>query len=189
MKKIYLILLAIAAVVVLLMMFWQKTLEPTELSIQDPVRHYFPIVQGDNLSITCELTNTGQEDLAITDIQPSNFSISMDTPMPGIIPSGKSEILHFTFHSEKNIGFTRHTIRFFGNIKDEGLDSLVFDVHIVRPTIDGSDYEEIYYRNKQDELNVLVDGERGQKSYWTDGDPDIDSAYIHSYNNELYMEW
>lgn len=189
MKKKYLIPLLILVTVVLLMIFWQKTLEPTTLQITDPVRHYFPIVQGDELSISCEVTNTGREDLAITDIHPSNFSISMDTPMPGIIPSGKSEILHFTFHSEKNIGFTRHVIRFFGNIEQGGLDSLVFDVHIVRPTLDGSDYEEIFFRQKQNEMDVLVDGERGQKSYWVDGDPDVDSSYIHSFNNELYMEW
>lgn len=189
MKKLYIILLLIVTVIVLLMIFWRKTLEPTTIEIKDPVRHYFPIVQGDQLSITCELTNTGKEALAITDIHPSNFSITMDTPMPGIIPSGKSEILHFTYHSDKNIGYTHHVIRFFGNIEEEGLDSLAFDVHIVRPTLDGSDYEEIYYQKKQDEIDILVDGEKGQKNYWVDGDTDIDSSYIHSYNNELYINW
>lgn len=189
MKKIYIILLLIVAVIVLLMMFWRKTLEPTTIMIKDPVRHYFPIVQGDQLSITCEVTNTGTEALAITDIQPSNCAIHMDTQMPGIIPVGKSEILHFTFNSDKNIGLAHHVIRFFGNIKGDGLDSLAFDVHIVRPTLDGSDYEEIFYHKKQDEIDLLVDGEKGQKSYWVDGDTDIDSSYIHSYNNELYMNW
>lgn len=189
MKKIYIVALLIVGVIVLLTRFWTKTLVPTEMHIKDSIRHYFPIVQGDELSITCEIFNDGEEDLAITDIQPSNFAITMDTSMPGIIPSGKSEILHFTFHSDKNIGFSQHVIRFFGNIKEEGMDSLVFDVHIVRPTLDGSDYEEIYYHTKQDEINLLVDGEKGQKSYWIDGDTDIDSSYIHSYNNELYMDW
>lgn len=189
MKKIYAILLLVAAVVVALTLFWQKTLEPTTIEIKDASRHYFPIVQGDELSITCEIVNTGQEDLSITDIQPSNPAITLDTPMPDIIPCGKSEVMHFTFHSEKNIGFTRHVIRFFGNIGQSGLDSLVFDVNIVRPTPDGSDYEEIFFRNKQDLIDVLVDGTRGQKSYWIDGDTDADSSYIHSYNNELYMGW
>lgn len=189
MKKIYAIALLVVAGMVLLVLFWQKTLEPTRIEIKDAVRHYYPIVQGDELSITCEVTNVGKQDLAITDIHPSNFAITMDTPLPGIIPSGKSEILHFTFHSDKNIGFTRHVIRFFGNIGESGLDSLVFDVNIVRPTLDGSDYEEIFYRTKQDLLDVLVDGEKGQKGYWIDGDPDVDSSYIHSYNNELYMGW
>lgn len=190
MKKKYIVIaLMIIALVVLAMSFWQKTLKPTTLQVNDPVRHYFPIVQGDELSISCTITNTGKEDLAITDIQPSNFSITMDTPMPDIIPTGKSDILHFTFHSEKNIGLTRHVIRFFGNIEGGGLDSLTFDVHIVRPTLDGSDYEEIFYQNKQDDIDELVDGGRGQKNYWVDGDTDIDSSYIHSYNNELYMDW
>lgn len=183
------IILAVIALIAVLMMFWRKTLDPTTIRIKDPVRHYFPIVQGDELSITCELFNEGEEDLAITDIQPSNFSITMDTSIPGIIPSGKSEILHFTFHSDKNIGFTHHVIRFFGNIEGEGLDSMEFDVRIVRPTLDGSDYEEIYYNRKQEEADVLVGGERGQKSYWVDGDTDVDSSYIHSYNNEVYLDW
>lgn len=189
MKKFYIFALALIAVIVLLNLFWRKTLEPTSISIKDPVRHYFPIVQGDELSITCELTNDGEEDLAITDIFPSNFSIRRDTPMPGIIPSGKTEVMHFTFASDKNIGLARHVIRFYGNIKEDGIDSLVFDVHIVRPTLDGSDYEEQYFRNKQDLIEELVDGDMGQKLYWVDGDPDIDSAYIHSYNNDLYMSW
>lgn len=189
MKKFYIFALALIAAIVLLNLFWRKTLEPTTMTIKDPVRHYFPIVQGDELSITCEITNEGDEDLSITDIFPSNFSIKRDTPMPGIIPKGKTEIMHFTFQSDKNIGYTRHVIRFYGNIKDDGLDSLVFDVHIVRPTLDGSDYEEIYYRAKQDEFDILVDGERGQKLYWVDGDDDVDSSYIHSYNNELYMDY
>lgn len=190
MKKYYIIGLLVIVIIVLLNLFWTKELQPTTMRITDPDRHYFPIVQGDELSITCEITNDGEEDLAITDIQPSNFSIKMDTPMPGIIPAGNSEILHFTFTSDKNIGYTRQVIRFFGNIKDEGLDSLAFDVHIVRPTLDGSDYEEIYYRTRKNDLvEELVDGDMGQKSYWVDGEDGIDSAYIHSYNNDIYVNW
>lgn len=189
MKKVYVIILLIITVLVLLIFFWSKELPPTRMEIKDSVRHYFPVVQGEDLSISVEIMNTGKEDLSITDIQPSNFSIVRDTPMPGIIPSGKSEIMHFTFHSDKNLGYTKHVIRFFGNIEEAGLDSLVFDVHIVRPTLDRSDYEEIYFDTKQDLIETLVDGDMGQKSYWVDGDDEIDSSYIHNYNNELYMEW
>lgn len=189
MKKLYIILIIIIAIVVALMLFWTKTLEPTTIEIEDCKRHYFPVVQGDAVSITCKITNTGDEPLSITDIQPSNPAIKMDTQMPGIIPCEKSEILHFTFISDRNVGYARHVIRFFGNIKPDGIDSLVFDLHIVRPSIDGSDYEELYFRNKQDNFDILVDGDMGQKEYWVDGDPDIDSSYIHSYNNKLYMDW
>lgn len=189
MKKFYIIVFVVAVASICAIQFWQKTLEPTSMQIKDPIRHYFPIVQGDELSITCEITNTGNSDLSITDIQPSNFSISMDTSMPGIIPRGKSEILHFTFHSEKNLGLTTHIIRFFGNIAGCDYDSLVFDTHIVRPTIDGSDYEEVYFRNKRDAFDVLIDGDLGQKNYWTDNDTDADSSYIHTYKNELYIDY
>lgn len=190
MTKLRTTLFILVALIVLACLFWEKTLQPTTTEIEDPVRHYFPIVQGDELSISCTIKNTGTEDLSITDIHPSNFSISRDTPMPGIIPAGKSEVMHFTFRSDKNIGYARHVIRFFGNIGSTGVDSLVFDVHIVRPTPDGSDYEEIYYDKVRSNVEDLIDGERGQKSYWTDDDTDeVDSTYIHSYTNELYINW
>lgn len=189
MNKTKTILILVAITAILAIIFWQKTLQPTTIEIKDPVRHYFPIVQGDELLINCQLTNTGDEDLAITSIQPSNFTISMISDMPGIIPAGKTETLTFVFHSEKNIGFTSHVIRFYGNIYGCEYDSLVFDTHIVRPTVDGSDYEEIYYKQKSD-MEVLVDGERGQKNYWTDDNiDDIDSSYIHNYNNVMHTEW
>lgn len=189
MKKKYIIILLIIGVAVYFICTWEKTLVPTKVEIVDSVRHYFPIVQGDELGITVEVKNVGTEDLSITDIQPSNFSIARVGPMPEIIPAGKSGLIQFVFSSDKNIGYTKHVIRFFGNIQDGGIDSLVFDVHIVRPTLDGSDYEEIYYKKQQDEMEELVDGERGQKSYWVDGDTDVDSSYIHSYNNDMYVDW
>ncbi len=162
-----------------------KELKPTTVSIKDSIRHYYPIILGDELSITCELENTGDEDLAITDVQPSNFSIVMDTSMPHLIPPGKKEALHFVFHSEKNVGFAEHTIRIFGNIVPNGVAELTFDTHIVRPTLDEGDYEEVYYREKQSMIEEFVDGERGQKGYWVDNG-DEDSTYQRSYKKYLF---
>lgn len=161
-----------------------KTLEPTSVQIRDSIRHYYPVVLGDELSIECVITNLGDENLAITDIQPSNFSTVLTSSFPGIIPPGKSEILSFVFHTEKNVGLAQHTIRFFGNIEPEGVAELVFDTHIVRPTVDSFDYEEVYYREKQSELEILVDGERGQKGYWTDSEVE-DSSFQRHYKKYL----
>lgn len=163
-----------------------KELKPTAVGIKDSLRHYYPIVLGDELSITCELTNKGSEPLAITDIQPSNFSIVLSSPMPDVIPPGGTQYINFIFHSEKNVGFAEHTIRFFGNIFPEGVATLTFDTHIVRPSADKSDYEEVFFAQKRDMIEELVDGELGQKGYWVDG-AEEDSAYQRSYKK--YLVW
>lgn len=163
-----------------------KELKPTPVSIKDSIRHYYPVVLGDELSITCQLTNNGEEPLALTDIQPSNFSIALTSPMPSIIPPGATEHISFVFHTEKNVGYAEHTIRFFGNIVPDGVATLTFDTHIVRPTVDNSDYEEVYFKTKRDLLDELVDGQLGQKGYWVDGSEE-DSAYQRSYKK--YLVW
>lgn len=184
MKQIFLPLIATLLLTASCEKFLHKELKPTVMEIKDSIRHYYPIVLGDELSITCELANKGEEPLAITDIQPSNSSIVLNSPMPNIIPPGGIEYINFVFHSEKNVGFAEHKIRFFGNIIPEGVATLTFDTHIVRPTVDKFDYEEVYFDRKRDEFDVLVDGELGQKGYWVDG-AEEDSAYQRSYKKYL----
>lgn len=187
---IWIAVIGAVATTYLILSRWEKTLSPTTMEIKDSIRHYYPIVLGDELSITCEIKNTGNEPLSITDIQPSNFSISLESDMPGLLPPGSKHELSFIFHSEKNVGYAEHTIRFFGNIAPEGVAELTFDTHIVRPSIDETDYEEVYFRMKQDMLDVAIDGDMGQKGYWVDGVDDEDrnvedSAYQRSYKKYL----
>lgn len=186
MKKILIPIIALTLITTSCEKFLHKELKPTAIGVKDSVRHYYPVVLGDELSIDCEITNKGEEPLAITDIQPSNFSIELSSGLPNIIPPGKVEHLSFVFHTEKNVGFTEHTIRIFGNILPDGVASLTFDTHIVRPTVDNFDYEEVYFAHKRDLFDELVDGEQGQKGYWVDGS-DEDSAYQHSYKK--YLLW
>lgn len=184
MKKILIPLFAAVVLTSSCESFLRKTLSPTVVCIKDSVRHYYPVVLSDELSITCELANKGTEPLAITDIQPSNFSIVLNSPMPSIIPPGGVEYVNFIFHTEKNVGFAEHTIRFFGNIIPDGVATLTFDTHVVRPTVDKFDYEEVYFSQKRDLIDELVDGELGQKGYWIDG-AEEDSAYQRTYKKYL----
>lgn len=186
MKKKLLILLAILAglAIVSCDKILHKELKPTVICIKDSIRHYYPVVLGDELSITSLITNNGKEPLAITDIQPSNFSISLNSPIPSVIPPGGFEYINFIFHTEKNAGYAEHKIRFFGNILPDGVATLTFDTHIVRPTIDRFDYEEVYFDNKRSMFDELVDGELGQKGYWIDGCEE-DSAYQRTYKKYL----
>lgn len=185
-KKVLIPMMAVALTTSSCDRIFRKELKPTVMEIKDSIRHYYPVVLGDELSITCQLTNSGKGPLAITDIQPSNFSISLNSPMPSIIPPGGTEYVNFVFHTEKNVGFAEHKIRFFGNILPNGVATLTFDTHIVRPTIDQFDYEEVYFNQKRDMLEELVDGELGQKGYWVDGS-DEDSVYQRSYKK--YLVW
>lgn len=184
MKKIFIPIFAFTFLMTSCEKILRKELKPTVMCIKDSIRHYYPIVLSDELSITCQISNEGTEPLAITDIQPSNFSIVLNSPMPSVIPPGGVEMVNFIFHSEKNVGFAEHTIRFFGNIVPDGVATLTFDTHIVRPTIDKFDYEEVYFDRKRDFADEFVDGELGQKGYWIDGGEE-DSAYQRSYKKYL----
>lgn len=186
MKKILIPILALTLGLTSCEKILHKQLKPTVVVIKDSVRHYYPIVKSDELSIACLITNEGPEPLAITDIQPSNFSIVLNSPMPGIIPPGQSAMLNFIFHSEKNVGLAEHKIRIFGNIKPAGVATLTFDTHIVRPTADKSDYEETFLEEKRSWMEEFVDGDLGQKGYWVDGSEE-DSAYQRTYKK--YLIW
>lgn len=148
----------------------KKVLGPTEVEIEDSVRHYLPVVLGDEVRMVWVVKNVGKESLLITDIQPANGSIELKSIETGLIPPGGEERIFAIFHSEKNVGYAEHKIRIFGNIAPNGVKEMKFDIHIVRPSIDRTDYEEIYYDNETD-----IDREsfnRGvlNRAYYTDAD-------------------
>lgn len=37
-----------------------KRVQPTSVEVKDPVRHYFPILQGQKLELMFPVTNTGE---------------------------------------------------------------------------------------------------------------------------------
>lgn len=148
----------------------KKVLGPTEVEIDDSVRHYLPVVLGDEVRMVWVVRNIGKESLLITDIQPANGSIELKSIETGLIPPGGEERIFAIFHSEKNVGYAEHKIRIFGNIAPNGVKEMKFDIHIVRPSIGRTDYEEIYYDNATD-----IDREsfnRGvlNRAYYTDAD-------------------
>lgn len=148
---------------------------PTNLHIVDPVRHYLPLVQGEDLKMHYTVVNVGRNPLIIQDIQPASLSIEVVKDPPKMVPAGDSLDICLVFHTDRNIGYSEHLIRIFGNIKHvndsatNGLAILTFDTHIVRPTVDQSDYEERYWTKKAAD-EKLVDGTRGEQGYYTDED-------------------
>lgn len=158
----------------------QHTVEPTTMEIKDSIRHYYPIVQKDELRMSYDITNTGKEPLVITEILPVCSAITLESGMPEIIPPGKTEKLEFLYHSGMNIGYVNHDIHIYGNMLPEGEALISFDVHVVHPTLDKSDYEEIHFE-EQSKMAELVDGKLGEKGYWV-GDGTNADDFSHNYH-------
>ncbi len=129
-----------------------KQLKPTTIKIDRPTRHYPTIVLGDDMVIEYVVRNTGNEVLVLTDVQPSCPTIEASAKNVKMIPPGDEAPFIFIFHSDKNIGLARHSIRLFGNIAPDGVAEMTFDTHVVRPSIDLMDYEEYYQKNSGPQL-------------------------------------
>lgn len=153
-----------------------KRVGPTTLRIVDPIRHYYPLVQGEDLKMNYLIINTGHYPFIIQDIQPASLSVELTKEHPHLIPSGDSLNVSLVFHTDRNIGYAQHKIRIFGNVsmvndtlEVMGEAVLTFDTHIVHPTLDQSDYEERYWEKKANS-EKRVNGTRGEQGYYTDED-------------------
>lgn len=145
-----------------------KKLEPTAIEIEDSIRHYPATVLGDDLEMIYVVRNIGNEMLMISDIQPAVPTIEVDKANVNMIPPGEEALLKFVYHSDKNIGLARHIIRLFGNIYPSGVAEIIFDTHVVRPSIDLSDYEEYYHEKLKNDAENILDEQKGAKEYLTD---------------------
>lgn len=145
-----------------------KKLEPTAIEIEDSIRHYPATVLGDDLEMVYVVRNIGNEMLMISDIQPAVPTIEVDKANVNMIPPGEEALLKFIYHSDKNIGLARHIIRLFGNIYPSGVAEIIFDTHVVRPSIDLSDYEEYYHEKLKNDAESILDEQKGAKEYLTD---------------------
>lgn len=150
-----------------------KVVRPTIVSIVDSVRHYYPVVSGENVTMTWLVRNAGDEPLVITDIQPSGSVEFNDKEHERrIIPPGGSQHLAFTFSSDKNIGYVRSVIRLFGNIAPVGVCSMVFDINVVPRADYVPDYEEVYSKQKQSLGSKANQGDELGKGYYVEEDGD-----------------
>lgn len=129
----------------------RKTVQPTSILIEDSIRHYPATILGDDLAMVYTVKNIGNDMLVITDVQPAVPTIEADKDNATMIPPGKEGRLKFIFHTDKNVGLARHIIRIFGNIAPHGEAQIIFDTHVVRPSVDLSDYEEYYHDHLQQE--------------------------------------
>lgn len=155
----------------------QKELEPTEVVINDPYRHYYPVIQGETLPVIYELENISETPLVIQEIQTSCGCIIPRDDLPIMILPGKKGRVRLAYNTIKNTGEVKHQIYLYGNFTDSIYRLLTFDTHVVPPSDYTRDYEELW--NKEVEtggsttLRDLVDGTSNQKGYYTDENGDI----------------
>lgn len=164
-----------------------KKLPMTTMLIQDSIRHYYPLVQGTDLTLVVRVANVGSTPLVINDIQPSCGCVVVDPEENNVVPPGKEKLFTLTFRSEKYSGYVRHTIRFFGNILPKGMADLVFDLNVVTPALGSPDYEEQHKDRTEFDIaagiKTLVDGKESQRGYWTD-----DQEYSRGYNKYYWRK-
>ena len=158
----------------------KKRVLPTSVCVVDSIRHYYPVVAGEKLNLSYIVKNIGDEPFLIDDIQPSCGCINTSVDVR-VIPPQDSIILNFTFDSSKNVGYVRHCIRLYGNVRPRGMATLVFDVNVVPPSSDQPDYEEIYQKEAEDAIKEMVDGKTTEKGYYVSSDASIDSRVHKKY--------
>lgn len=168
MKKI----LFLAAMIVLLASTTgcKKTIHSTTVFVEDSIRHYFPIRQGEELSILYNIENTGDQPLIIQDIHTTCGCVVIDQDAERLIPPHGNSYLHLKYNSRKNVGEVKHTIRIYGNIAPAGMKALQFIVNVVPNPDYTRDYEELYRATiKGGSVGDIIDGKSRDKGYYIKG--------------------
>jgi hypothetical protein len=139
-----------------------------DVVVKDPIRHYYPVVQGQKLSIIVKLENKSDFPFKISDIQTSCGCIILKEGILEVIPAQSTGILELTYDSNKNIGLVNHFIYIYGNLKK--IDRLIcdFDVHVVPDALYTPDYEELYRKEVEAEggIKSMVEGDENEKGYY-----------------------
>lgn len=162
-------------VVLLILAFFaggcSKRVQPTSVEVKDPVRHYFPILQGQTLDLVFPVTNTGENPLVIHEIQTSCGCLIADRKSHIIVPPERTQHIRLTYNSNKNVGEVKHTIWVYGNILPAGVVKLRFDVNVVPDAAYTRDYEELFreYNLKHGIVKEMVDGKEAELGYYVDG--------------------
>lgn len=141
----------------------------TQIKVIDSIRHYYPLVQGQELEIVYEIQNVGESPLNIEEILPTCGCIIVDETQKTNIPPDGTIFLKLTYNSNKNIGLVYHYIYLYGNFNKKKPQVLSFDVHVVPDALYTKDYEELFKTEVEKEGNVksMVEGNENEKGYYT----------------------
>lgn len=139
----------------------------TKMEIENPERHYYPILRGSELTASYKFYNRGNEPLIIYDVQASCGCIEIDYPSTSI---GKDDFGYITldYDSAKNIGYVEFYVTIVANTEKDIFTTIKFDLNVVTSPHYTQDYEEIYLQRRKEKLAGEVDGDLTQQGYYVD---------------------
>ena len=148
----------------------EKQLKPVDATFADPIRHYYPVIQGEQLSISFEIENNSDEPLFIQEVQTTCGCIVPTDDLPIVVLPGRRNALRLKYNSAKNSGYVEHFVWCYGNFVDSNYRRLQFDTNVVPPADFTRDYETLYYEqtNHTGSMKDFVDGKASEKGYYTD---------------------
>ncbi|MDP5094004.1 MAG: DUF1573 domain-containing protein [Polaribacter sp.] len=149
-----------------------ENVKRTKMEIEDPERHYYPILRGSELNIAYKLYNRGVEPLIIYEVQASCGCIQVDYPS-GSIGQDDFGFITLDYDSAKNIGYVEFYITIVANTEKDIFTTIKFDLNVVTSPHYTQDYEEIYMERRKQKLAGEVDGDLTQQGYYVDFDKTI----------------
>jgi len=149
----------------------EKQLLPAEVIVIDPVRHYYPVVQGETMSINYEIENISDNPLFIQEVQTTCGCLVARDDLPIVILPHKQGKVHLEFNTLKNNGYVEHFVECYGNFKDTTVVQLQFDTNVVPQADYFVDYEQLWKQQEREGgagMREFVDGGSAAKGYYTE---------------------
>lgn len=152
-----------------LFMSCDKQLEDVSADFVDPERHYYPVIQGEQLRIDYEIENTSEHPLFIQEVQTTCGCLVPLDELPIVVLPGKRNAVRLVYNSIKNSGFVEHYVWCYGNFVDSNVRVLKFDTNVVPPADYTRDYETLYHeqQTRTGSMKDFVDGDASEKGYYT----------------------
>lgn len=149
-----------------------KELKPASVIIVDPVRHYYPVIQGDLMEVVYMIENTSPNPLFIQEIQTTCGCVVPRSELPIIVLPYKVGNVALSYNTIKNTGYVKHTVYCYGNFKDSTYIELNFDTNVVPQADYIRDYEQLWHeqnvRSKLKQTKEYIDALSEMKGYYTD---------------------
>lgn len=176
-----------AALLLALTSCFKKELEPVEVTITDPIRHYYPVIQGEILGITYEIKNESDNTLVIQEVQTTCGCIIPTDDLPLMILPKRVGYLRLAYNTIKNSGYVTHYAWLYGNFTDSIWRELKFETNVVPSADYVRDYEQLWHEQttKTGSMRDLVDGESSEKGYYTPDGTDPRAKQIEERQREL----
>lgn len=140
----------------------------TSMKIEDPVRHYSPVMQGIKQNIIVKVTNTGSEPLLLKNVMPSCGCTIAKFPEHAVAP-GNDAAIELEYDSSKNTGYTAIYTTITANVKEKS-HTVFFDINVVPNSHYTKDYEEINFEKKagRKDTREQINDETHIKTYTID---------------------